>query len=248
MILQEFPSTFAPGFATKPVCLGCYKYVEDAQFICSDCGWPTCSKNCPRIEEMHKIECNFFAKQKVRIDASKLNFKGVEPLYDVITPLRVIFGDATNHKIFLELESHLEKWKQSPGWIEGHRFIIDYLLSKLNLETSEDEILQIFGICYTNDFSVKVDGGFDSVGKPRNCPMIRLCYALVAMCSHDCIPNTWRNILGPDQGFRHDLKARRLIRKGERICISYEDVMFPTLLRRKNLLEVPIFCTDFCKF
>ena len=89
------------------------------------------------------------------------------------------------------------------------------------------------------DSSVRVDGGFDPVtGVPRSCPKIRLAYALVAMCSHDCSPNTWRNILGSDRGFRHDLKAKRKIKKGEKICISYEDMLAPNLIRAQQLLEV----------
>ena len=75
-------------------------------------------------------------------------------------------------------------------------------------------------------------------GVPRSCPKIRLAYALVAMCSHDCTPNTWRNILGSSQGFRHDLRAKRKIAKGEKICINYEDMLAPNLIRRQHLNEV----------
>jgi hypothetical protein len=63
------------------------------------------------------------------------------------------------------------------------------------------------------------------------------------MCSHDCVPNSVYdhvNVKAEDEPpvFEVALKAKRKIRKGEKIFISYVDILLPTYIRQKNLLEV----------
>ena len=166
VILEELPVNLSPGLSTKPVCLGCYKYV-DGSHPCSKCGWPMCSKSCP-FADGHRDECRFYLSQGVKVDAKTFCYDKPEPLYDVITPLRVFLSRESNpdaHRIFLELESHLEKWKQVENWVENHRYIVQYLQKRIDV--TEEEILTVFGICYTNDFSVKVDGGNDPQVKEK---------------------------------------------------------------------------------
>ena len=70
---------------------------------------------------------------------------------------------------------------------------------------------------------------------------IRLCYPLVAMCAHDCVPNTFRCIDGRAErggdGFLQEVRARTDIKRGESITISYVDTVLPTPIRRRRLLR-----------
>jgi hypothetical protein len=63
------------------------------------------------------------------------------------------------------------------------------------------------------------------------------------MASHDCVPNCIYdhiNVNGEDQppDFEVVLRSKRPIKKGEKIYISYVDILLPTYIRQKNLLEV----------
>lgn len=65
----------------------------------------------------------------------------------------------------------------------------------------------------------------------------------VSMCSHDCVPNSVYDHVRGDQEppeFEVILKAKRPIKKGEKIFISYVDILLPTYIRQKDLLEVII--------
>ena len=63
------------------------------------------------------------------------------------------------------------------------------------------------------------------------------------MASHDCVPNCIYdhvNVKGEDQPpqFEVLLRSKGPIKKGEKIFISYVDILLPTYIRQKNLLEV----------
>ena len=94
--------------------------------------------------------------------------------------------------------------------------------------------LTIFGIFYTNDFSTKVANS----GARKGFAEVRLCYPLAAMCSHSCVANTSRQVLGLDQNFLVVVHASQTIKKGEKIEMSYVDIMLPTIVRQNKLREV----------
>ena len=95
-------------------------------------------------------------------------------------------------------------------------------------------LLTIFGIVYTNDFSARVA----SKEGDKKFSKVRLCYPLAAMCSHSCIPNTSRRILGLDESFLLLATATQEIKKGEKISWSYLDIILPTIVRQNKLREV----------
>ena len=101
-------------------------------------------------------------------------------------------------------------------------------------------ILTIFGIFYTNDFSTRVA----NTNGDRSFSKIRICYPLAAMCSHSCLANTSRHILGLDQNFRVVITATKDISKGDKILFNYLDITLPTIIRRKHLREVRILIFD----
>ena len=65
------------------------------------------------------------------------------------------------------------------------------------------------------------------------------------MCSHDCNPNSVYDLINISKDGLppvHEifLKAKRKICKGEKIFISYVDILLPTTSRQKNLLDVSL--------
>ncbi len=180
MILQEFPSSLGPSYSTHPVCLGCYKPV-DGSIVCENCSWPLCSKSCSSetsskttSNDHTRAECDILARAKPLTE--EFNFDGSpEPLYDIISPLRILLQRDQRPdlaEVFFLLESHLDEWRQQPNWADQHGEVFSILTEKLGLEIAEDDLLRIFGIFYTNDFSVRVDGGVDEEGIPRDCPKV----------------------------------------------------------------------------
>ena len=95
-------------------------------------------------------------------------------------------------------------------------------------------ILTIFGIFYTNDFSTRVKSTHGKKGFAK----VRLCYPLAAMCSHSCISNTSRQILGLEENFLAVITASQTIKKGDKILFNYLDIMLPTIIRQNMLREV----------
>ena len=116
----------------------------------------------------------------------------------------------------------------------GHSHIFKHLQDFLNLPIDTESILRIFGILYTNDFSVRVESA-DESNPPSK---LSVCYPLVAMASHECSPNTNRFIVDHGNGFVKSIIAKRLIKKGEKITISYSDMILPSFIRRQQLLYV----------
>ena len=94
-------------------------------------------------------------------------------------------------------------------------------------------IWSLFGIGYTNDFST-------SIGDVR----IRIQYPKVAMISHDCAPNVIRFIHGLKGGNKIECYASKDIKEGEKLAITYVDLLQPSCIR-KSILKKVIFGNTF---
>ena len=149
------------------------------------------------LSDHKRLECSYFSSKGIRVDASKMNFDGVtpEPLYDAISPLRVLLlreQDPAAHAAFAALQTHLEEW-DSPQWRRDHEQVLRVLREQFEMkDLGEEDLLAIYGAFYTNDFSVRIDNGLDEkTGLPRRHSTIRLCFALSSMLSNECVPSTW---------------------------------------------------------
>ena len=229
LIIEEKSLVKCPPYTTAPLCLGCFQYLSLGEFIkCPKCSWPMCSEACFKNPD-HLLECEMLAVHK--INPNNFNFD-CEPLYDVITPLRM-YGlkkhRPENWKILMELESHVKAWKKVPHWIDEHKPMLDFILKKLKPKGLDEElILTLLGIGYTNDFSTDCGNGAS----------IRLTYPKTAMFSHDCSPNLARYIDGVENEFAMKTYACRNIPKGEKLAITYIDIMAPTPIRKDTLKKV----------
>ena len=99
----------------------------------------------------------------------------------------------------------------------------------MKLDVDKETILKIFCVGYINDFSTKLS---DS--------KVRLVYPLTAMISHDCSPNVVRYIDTYDNTCKMRCIAATNIAKGEKLAITYVDLIMPGVIRRKQLKEVNI--------
>lgn len=236
LILEELPLLRSPDYSSKPVCLGCYATIpwEGPAHSCSKCGWPMCSKECEDKPD-HMAECAMFVKQKMKVNSEKFKFDGVEPQYDVIGPLRALYlkeKDVRAWSLFWQLMSHLDNWQKRKGWVDEHEQVINYIRDTMRLSKEVDErtLLTIFGISYTNDFSVNEQD-----------TKLRLVFALTSMLSHDCSPNASRFIHGSYQDNKLQLRAMKDIPKGHKITITYVDTLWPTIGRQKTLQDAKHF-------
>ena len=89
--------------------------------------------------------------------------------------------------------------------------------------------LETFGIGYVNDFST-----FIGDVKPR------VCFPKVAMISHDCAPNVARYIHNIGANNKIKCIAATNIKKGEKLSMTYIDVLQPGFIRREILSRVII--------
>ena len=234
LILEEKPFVKCPPYTTQPLCLGCYQLLTSDNYIkCPKCSWPMCSESCSQNPD-HLLECQFLASCKV--NPADFNFE-CEPLYDAITPLRM-YGlksqKPDSWKILMEMKSPAIFWKKVPRWMVAHKTILDFLLKKVKAKgLDEDLICILLGIGYTNDFSSVSGNGTN----------VRLTYAKTSMLSHDCSPNLVRYIDKVDANFTMKIYASRNITKGEKVAITYIDLLAPGPIRKDDLKKVlSVFC------
>ena len=107
------------------------------------CGWPVCSTECAGLKFEHfRLECPLFKEKKADVRASEFRYGDVEPLYDVVSPVRVLLSDVVDREVFFGQESHLERWKGDDGggeWVASHKDAVDYMREQLGF-TDEEEV------------------------------------------------------------------------------------------------------------
>ena len=76
-------------------------------------------------------------------------------------------------------------------------------------------------------------GNFDGI-------KIRHIHPLASILSHECAPNVKKYYTGISQGSNLQCKAAVDIKRGQRLTVSYIDLLVPTMIRQKILKEVCI--------
>ena len=98
----------------------------------------------------------------------------------------------------------------------------------MKLDVDKETIYKIFCKGYINDFSTKIG---DS--------KVRLVFPKTAMISHDCSPNIGRYIdIGSESNNTMRCIAAKDIAKGEKLAITYVDLIMPGVVRRQQLYKV----------
>ena len=124
LILEEQPLARLPPFYTRPVCLGCYTLIDPKNYVkCPGCNFPMCCEECCDSAD-HLLECKMMKKTKFKLDTKKLKFDEDEPIYDAITPLRILALKSKNLEKFneyMDLMDHMEDYKKIEGWLDAHK-------------------------------------------------------------------------------------------------------------------------------
>jgi hypothetical protein len=92
------------------------------------------------------------------------------------------------------------------------------------LETTYDELLEVFGKCYSNQFPISIDGIIDH----------RLAMGLYLESSvfgHSCLANAWASFVG----IRQQIRAIKHINPGAPVYLLYIKPVTPTEQRRMKL-------------
>ena len=98
----------------------------------------------------------------------------------------------------------------------------------MKLDVDRETIFKIFCKGYINDFSTKISES-----------KIRMVFPKTAMISHDCSPNIGRYIdIGLESNNTMRCIAARDISKGEKLAITYVDLIMPGIVRRQQLKKV----------
>eukprot|EP00092_Neocalanus_flemingeri_P005018 GFUD01005395.1.p1 GENE.GFUD01005395.1~~GFUD01005395.1.p1 ORF type:complete len:523 (+),score=168.51 GFUD01005395.1:74-1570(+) len=225
-ILEEKPLSWAPMLDTRPVCLTCLDNVTGS-YHCPTCGWPMCSKTCAQSAVHRNKECSTFASCGVRLSCKGWDYTSPQPIYNLVTVLRVRAMKIEEKEVADSMEHHLKRWKEREGFTDKYKTVVDYALNTLKLDMTKDDILEIITNSYTNDFSHTFPSG----------NQVHLMFPLTAMLNHSCFPNIARSIQYTEKGFKIRVTASRPIKAGSQIFNSYIDILDPVLVRRKHLEE-----------
>ena len=81
------------------------------------------------------------------------NYSTVEQAYDLILPLRLLSlkSDPERWKQIWKLMSHSDNLKKKKEFLEKHKFVVDYILTRLKIpDVDEDLILDLLAIDHIN--------------------------------------------------------------------------------------------------
>ncbi|KAI5712324.1 hypothetical protein M8J76_002915 [Diaphorina citri] len=226
VVLREPPLVQGPCQMTGPVCLGCLKAISyHSSEECPKCGWPLCRDPKCRESEHHTPECDWTANKrgkKIKIS----NFTTPHPSYECIIALRCLYKKSYQPQIWdklMQLEAHVEEYKNSPKYENDRRNVVQFLLNffKLNEEFTEEEILKICGIIQVNAHEM-----------PLTEPSYIAIFDRASFVEHNCYPNLYKSFTDSGQVL---LRAMKPIAPGDHLSICYTDPLWGTINRRHHL-------------
>lgn len=247
IIMEDIPLTYGPTVFTgndvgsRPVCLGCYSAVSGS-YLCPCCQWPMCSESCANLP-IHKLnECGVFQQNNFVVDASKLKYGCVEPLYSCISPIRGLLLRESNPEhwsLIWNLMSHNEQRKETPFWKNKHEQVANILRDCIGLaQYSVDLIDTLLGIFLVNDFEVDIKQSDEF--KTQDSSPLRGLYSLCSLPNHSCVANTLHTFHDKTQNYRMTVRAVTNITKGQDITHSYVEPL-QTILVRQQILTLGKF-------
>lgn len=212
-----------PQIDSAPLCLNCYRPIDPLKTstTCRHCKKaPFCSLQCN--EGGHsEDECNLFKTN------AKLTTEDLITNCQIVMPLRCIL--LKNYRPILwqtlmELESHLDKRKDTPIW-RKHKVHVEDVISNFDIlqedDLKSDLIQKVCGILDVNTFELRAPGfGPASVPHPSEC--VRGLYLQAALMAHDCIGNAH---LAVDDNYNLIIHSSVPITKGSAILFNYTNAL-----------------------
>ncbi|XP_060804980.1 SET domain-containing protein SmydA-8 [Amyelois transitella] len=226
IVIKENPLITGPTLMTPPVCLGCYKLLEEDKTVdCVNCGWPCCSDDCARREE-HAPEC-FYTRQRGE-KVTITTFGVPHPNYQCISTLRCLYQRDHNLKLWEKLQalqSHCGERRATDKWNNEVKMIAEFILKFFKLEGkfSEEEIMRCYGILQVNGHEV-----------PLTEPEYLAVFDRLSMVEHNCRPNCNKSFTSDGQII---LCAMESLSPGAHITLCYTDALWGTEQRRRHLAE-----------
>ncbi|XP_075980478.1 SET and MYND domain containing, arthropod-specific, member 1 [Anticarsia gemmatalis] len=233
VVMKEKPLITGPSQNTAPVCLGCYKLLEEGKVVtCEKCGWPFCSKQCTTKPE-HTPECYYTQKREEKVSITV--FGEPHPSYECLTVLRCLYQRDHDEKLWARiqsLQSHCNDRRGTDKWNYDRKMIAEFIWKFFKLEGtfSEEEIMRCVGILQINGHEV-----------PLQEPDYLALYERVSMVEHNCRANCNKSFTSAGEIV---LYAGVNIKPGSHITVSYTDPMWGTEARRHHLADSKFFeCT-----
>lgn len=230
VIMKEKPLITGPAQVTPPICLGCYKLLEEGKTVdCEKCGWPMCSQDCSKNSN-HAPECYYTQKRGQKISIT--TFGEPHPNYQCITTLRCLYQRDNNNKLWTKLqamESHCEDRKDTDKWNNDKKIVCQFIWNFFKLENtfSEDEIMRCCGIIQINCHEV-----------PLTEPDYVAIYDRVSMIEHHCRANCHKSFTSAGEVL---ISAGLSIPAGSHLSVCYCDPLWGTEARRHYLADSKFF-------
>ncbi|XP_053610577.1 SET domain-containing protein SmydA-8-like [Plodia interpunctella] len=226
IILKEKPLMNGPMQVTPPVCLGCYKLLEEGKTVdCIKCGWPCCSEACT-LKEDHIPECYYTQQRGKKVSIS--TFGMPHPNYECITTLRCLYQRDHNPKLWKKMQafqSHCEQRRGSEKWNNDRKMVVEFIWQFFKLEGTftEEEIMRCCGVLQVNGHEV-----------PLMEPEYLGLFDRMSMAEHNCCANCYKSFTSDGQIL---LCAGVDIAAGSHVTLSYTDSMSGTGVRRRHLAQ-----------
>ncbi|CAH0725453.1 unnamed protein product, partial [Brenthis ino] len=243
VIMKEAPLITGPAQVTPPVCLGCYKLLEENKTVsCVKCGWPFCSESCSE-DAVHVPECHYTQQRGEKVSISTYGVP--HPNYQCITVLRCLYQRDFNDKLWTKLqklESHDQDRRGTDKWENDKKMIAQFIWKFFKLDTtfSEAEIMKCCGIVQINGHEV-----------PLLEPEYVAIFDRISMVEHNCRANCNKSFTSDGQII---LSAGVNISAGAHISVCYTDPLWGTEARRHHLSDSKFFecscerCSDVTEF
>ncbi|XP_041981847.1 SET domain-containing protein SmydA-8 [Aricia agestis] len=226
IVMKEEPLITGPSQITPPVCLGCYRLLEEDNIVsCEKCGWPFCSEACTQ-NAVHQPECFYTQSKDEKVSISSYGMP--HPNYQCITVLRCLYQRDHNQKLWRKLqtlESHDEERKNTEKWNNDKKMICQFIWEffKLKDTFSEEEIMRCCGIVQINGHEV-----------PLLEPEYIAVFDRVSMVEHCCRANCNKSFTSDGKII---LYAGVNIPTGSHISVCYTDPLWGTEARRHHLCD-----------
>ena len=186
------------------------------------CGMPLCGEAC-QVGSSHYLECQILRTIKNTISVKDFQDKE-SPIYQCITPLRLLMRKNTHPKWFqrlIFLMDHKEEREQETSmWNDHQKNVVDFLLKTCNLNFSREDVMWAIGVLKTNSILF---------GEEK----ARALFPMFSLINHSCSANAKHTIYIKNR--RIAVQAQTSIREGEEILINYTAFIIGTSMRRKKL-------------
>ena len=205
------------------MCLECGQRV-DGSYLCGLCNMPMCSEAC-QVGSTHYNECQVLRTLKQKISVK--NYQDTEsPIYQCITPLRLLMKKNTHPKWFRRLVflmDHKEEREQETNmWNDHQKNVVDFLLSTCSLNFTKEDVMWAIGLLKTNSIMF---------GDEKS----RALFPIFSLINHSCVANAKHTIYIKNR--RISVQAQTDIKQGEEIVINYTTFIMGTAPRRGKLLR-----------